>query len=84
MSLGMKRLILAIIGIIATTFSAFGQAPENFNYQAVIRDTENKVLDNKTINILKSIFCYFSIECFNLIVIKASFRNFPSTIRSYF
>ena len=44
----MKRIILSLITVIAT-FSTFGQAPEGFKYQAVVRDAGNAILVNQAI-----------------------------------
>ncbi len=51
----MKKLTLTLIGIVAMTLSAFGQAPESFNYQAVIRDAGNEILDNQSVGMQMTI-----------------------------
>ncbi len=51
----MKKLTLSLIGIVAITLSSFGQAPESFNYQAVIRDAGNAMLGNQTVGMQMTI-----------------------------
>ncbi len=45
----MKKLTLTFIGIITIMLNAFGQAPESFNYQVVLRDAGNTILSNQAI-----------------------------------
>ena len=47
----MNRIILAICAIITIVFSSFGQAPEAFKYQAVIRDASGVILTNQAVGI---------------------------------
>jgi hypothetical protein len=47
----MKKLTLTLIAIVAITLSVFGQAPESFNYQAVIRNASNEILVNQSIGV---------------------------------
>ncbi len=45
----MKKLILSLTIIIVIILNSFGQAPEKFKYQAVVRDSNNAILSNQTI-----------------------------------
>jgi hypothetical protein len=47
----MKKLILSIVAIVAISLSSFGQVPEGFKYQAVVRDAGNLILNNQTVGI---------------------------------
>ena len=47
----MNRIILAICAITTIVFSSFGQAPEAFKYQAVIRDASGTILTNQAVGI---------------------------------
>jgi hypothetical protein len=47
----MKKLILSIVSISTISISTFGQAPEGFKYQAVVRDAGNLVLNNQAVGI---------------------------------
>jgi hypothetical protein len=47
----MKKLILSIVAIATISLSSFGQAPEGFKYQAVVRDAGNVILNNQTVGI---------------------------------
>ena len=45
----MKKLILSMVAIATISLSSFGQAPEGFKYQAVVRDAGNLILNNQTV-----------------------------------
>tara|TARA_R110001592_G_scaffold363221_2_gene681598 strand:- start:10381 stop:11889 length:1509 start_codon:yes stop_codon:yes gene_type:complete len=47
----MKRILLTIVAAAALTISAFGQSPEGFAYQAVVRDAGNTILNNQPVGI---------------------------------
>ena len=45
----MKKLILSLVAIATISLSSFGQAPEGFKYQAVLRDAGNLILNNQAV-----------------------------------
>jgi archaellin len=45
----MKKLILSLVAIATLSLSSFGQAPEAFKYQAVIRDGSSLILTNQAV-----------------------------------
>ena len=45
----MKKLILSLVAIATLALSSFGQAPEAFKYQAVIRDGSSLILTNQAV-----------------------------------
>ena len=45
----MKRILLSLVAIATLSLSSFGQAPEGFKYQAVVRDAGNLILNNQTV-----------------------------------
>lgn len=45
----MKKLILSLVATAAISLSSFGQAPEGFKYQAVVRDAGNTILNNQAV-----------------------------------
>lgn len=45
----MKRLILSLVAIATISLSSFGQTPEGFKYQAVVRDAGNLILNNQAV-----------------------------------
>ena len=45
----MKRIFLSLVAIATISLSSFGQAPEGFKYQAVVRDAGNLILDNQAV-----------------------------------
>ena len=45
----MKKLILSIVAIATIAISSFGQAPDGFKYQAVVRDAGNLILNNQAV-----------------------------------
>ncbi len=42
----MKRIILSLVAIATISLSSFGQAPEGFKYQAVVRDAGNTIFSS--------------------------------------
>ena len=51
----MKKLILSLVAIATISLSSFGQAPEGFKYQAVVRDAGNTVLNNQAVGMQMTI-----------------------------
>ena len=51
----MKRIILSLVAIATITLSSFGQAPEGFKYQAVVRDAGNTILNNQAVGMRMTI-----------------------------
>jgi hypothetical protein len=51
----MKKLILSLVAIATITLSSFGQAPEGFKYQAVVRDAGNIILNNQAVGMRMTI-----------------------------
>ncbi|MGE0560210.1 MAG: hypothetical protein AB7O47_00200 [Flavobacteriales bacterium] len=47
----MKKTILSAIIATTLSFTAFGQAPEGFKYQAVVRDAGNTILNNQAVGV---------------------------------
>ena len=47
----MKKILLSIIISTAMALSTFGQAPEGFKYQAVLRDAGNTIITNQAVGI---------------------------------
>jgi hypothetical protein len=45
----MKKLILTLVAIATISLSSFGQAPEGFKYQAVVRNASNTMLTNQAV-----------------------------------
>ncbi|MEJ6681152.1 MAG: hypothetical protein QNL21_03560, partial [Flavobacteriales bacterium] len=45
----MKRILLSFVAIATVTLSSFGQSPEGFKYQAVIRGAGNLILTNQAV-----------------------------------
>ena len=45
----MKKLILSLVAIATISLSLFGQSPEGFKYQAVVRDAGNLILNNQAV-----------------------------------
>ena len=45
----MKKLILSLVAIATISLTSFGQAPEGFKYQAVVRDGGGIILTNQTV-----------------------------------
>jgi hypothetical protein len=51
----MKRILLSLVAIATISLSSFGQAPEGFKYQAVVRDAGNTILNNQAVGMRMSI-----------------------------
>ena len=51
----MKKILLSFVVIATLSFSSFGQAPEGFKYQAVVRDAGNVILNNQAVGIRMTI-----------------------------
>ena len=45
----MKKIILSIVAIATMSLSVYGQAPEGFKYQAVVRDAGGLILNNQAV-----------------------------------
>ena len=45
----MKKILLSLVAIAILSLSSFGQAPEGFKYQAVVRDAGNLILNNQAV-----------------------------------
>ena len=45
----MKKILLSIVAIATLSLSTFGQAPEGFKYQAVLRDAGGLILNNQAV-----------------------------------
>jgi hypothetical protein len=51
----MKKLILSLVAIATITLSSFGQTPEGFKYQAVVRNASNAILTNQAVGLRMTI-----------------------------
>jgi hypothetical protein len=51
----MKKLILSLVAIATIALNSFGQAPEGFKYQAVVRDAGNTILNNQAVGMQMTI-----------------------------
>lgn len=51
----MKKLVLSFVAIATITFASFGQAPEGFKYQAVLRDAGNVIVTNQAVSLRMTI-----------------------------
>jgi len=51
----MKKLILSLVAIATISLSSYGQAPEGFKYQAVVRDAGNLILNNQAVGMRMTI-----------------------------
>ena len=45
----MKKILLSLVAIATLSLSTFGQAPEGFKYQAVVRDAGGLILNNQAV-----------------------------------
>ncbi|MCF8269961.1 MAG: collagen-like protein, partial [Crocinitomicaceae bacterium] len=52
----MKKILLSLVAAATLSFSSFGQAPEGFKYQAVVRDAGNAIINNQAVGIRMTIF----------------------------
>ena len=51
----MKKLLLSLVAAATLSLSSFGQAPEGFKYQAVVRDAGNTILNNQAVGLRMTI-----------------------------
>jgi hypothetical protein len=51
----MKKVLLSLVAAATLSFSSFGQAPEGFKYQAVVRDAGNTILNNQAVGLRMTI-----------------------------
>ncbi len=51
----MKKIILSLVAAATLSLSSFGQAPEGFNYQAVVRDAGNTIVNNQAVGMRMTI-----------------------------
>jgi hypothetical protein len=51
----MKKLILSLVAIATLSLSSFGQSPEGFKYQAVVRDAGSLILNNQAVGMQMTI-----------------------------
>ena len=51
----MKKTLLTFVAIATLSLSSFGQAPEGFKYQAVVRDAGNTILNNQAVGLRMTI-----------------------------
>ena len=51
----MKEFILSLVAMATISLSSFGQAPEGFKYQAVLRDAGNLILNNQAVGMRMTI-----------------------------
>jgi hypothetical protein len=51
----MKKLMLSLVAIATLSLNSFGQAPEGFKYQAVVRDAGNTILNNQAVGMRMTI-----------------------------
>ncbi len=51
----MIKILLSFVVIATLSFSSFGQAPEGFKYQAVVRDAGNVILNNQAVGMRMTI-----------------------------
>jgi hypothetical protein len=51
----MKKILVSLVAAATLSFSSFGQAPEGFKYQAVVRDAGNTILNNQAVGMRMTI-----------------------------
>ena len=51
----MKKILLSLVVAVTLSLSSFGQAPEGFKYQAVVRDAGNTILNNQVVGLRMTI-----------------------------
>ena len=51
----MKKIILSIVAVAILSINSFGQAPEGFKYQAVVRNASNTILINQAVGLRMTI-----------------------------
>jgi hypothetical protein len=52
----MKKILLSFVAAATLSFGSFGQAPEGFKYQAVVRDAGNAIINDQAVGIRMTIF----------------------------
>jgi hypothetical protein len=50
-----KKTLLSLVAIVTIALTSFGQAPEGFKYQAVVRDAGNLILNNQEVGMQMTI-----------------------------
>ena len=50
-----KKIFLSLVAAAIFSFNSFGQAPEGFNYQAVVRNAGNTILNNQAVGLRMTI-----------------------------
>jgi hypothetical protein len=50
-----NKLILSLVAIVTISLSSFGQTPEGFKYQAVVRNASNTILTNQAVGLRMTI-----------------------------
>lgn len=51
----MKRILLSLVAVATISLNSFGQAPEGFKYQAVVRDAGNTIINNQAVGVQMTI-----------------------------
>jgi hypothetical protein len=51
----MKKILLSLVAAATLSLSSFGQTPEGFNYQAVVRDAVNTIVNNQAVGMRMTI-----------------------------
>lgn len=51
----MKATLFALLALATISLNSFGQAPEAFKYQAVVRDAANTILNNQVVGMRMTI-----------------------------
>jgi hypothetical protein len=51
----MKKILLSLVAAVTLSLCSFGQAPEGFKYQAVVRDAGNTILNNQAVGLRMTI-----------------------------
>ena len=47
----MKKILLSLVAVATLSLSSFGQSPEGFKYQAVVRDAGGLILNNQAVGV---------------------------------
>jgi hypothetical protein len=53
--LKMKKFFLSLVAFVTISLSSFGQSPEGFKYQAVVRNSSNAILSNQAVGLRMTI-----------------------------
>jgi hypothetical protein len=51
----MKKFFLSLVAFVTISLSSFGQSPEGFKYQAVVRNSSNAILSNQAVGLRMTI-----------------------------